>query len=57
VVEELTTATIKRMKELREDDRVERVWLVEGTIRFSLKTDHKPRTCYSVFGPLAEIIK
>lgn len=57
VVEELTAATIKRMKELREDDRVERVWSVEGAIRFSLKSDHKPRTCFNVFGPLAEIIK
>jgi hypothetical protein len=57
VVEELTAPTIKRMKELREDDRVERVWSVEGTIRFSLKSDHKPRTCFNVFGPLAEIIK
>jgi len=57
-VEELTASTIKRMKELREDDRVERVWSVEGSIRFCLKDDpSKPRTCYSVYGPISEIIK
>jgi hypothetical protein len=58
VVEELTAPTIRRMKELREDDRVERVWSVEGSIRFCLKSDPtKPRNCFSVFGPLADIIK
>ena len=58
IVEELTASTIKRMKELREDDRVERVWSVEGSIRFCLKDDpSKPRTCYSVYGPISEIIK
>jgi len=58
IVEELTNPTIKRMKELREDDRVERVWSVEGTIRFCLKDDpSKPRTCFNVFGPISDIIK
>ena len=31
IVEELTAPTIKRMKELREDERVNKVWSVDGS--------------------------
>ena len=58
VVEDLTSPTIKRMKELREDDRVEKVWTTEGSIRYTLKDDPaKPRTCPGVYTPINEFIK
>lgn len=58
IVEDLTPATIKKMKELREDDRVEKVWSTEGVIRFTLVSDpSKVRKCPGVFTPINEIIK
>ncbi len=58
IVEDLTSATLKKMKELRDDDRVEKVWTTEGQIRFTLvdapSRVHKFR---GVYAPLSEFIK
>jgi hypothetical protein len=35
VNEDLTPATMRKVKELRECERVERVWTIDGRIRFT----------------------
>ena len=58
IVEDLTKPTLTKMKELKEDKRVEKVWTVEGTIKFTLVG--KPNEIIklnSAFKPLAEILK
>jgi len=58
IVEDLTTPTLKKMKELREDDRVGKVWTTEGQIRFTLvDAPAKVLKCRGVYSPLSEIIK
>jgi hypothetical protein len=57
IVEDLTTPTLKKMKELREDERVAKVWTTEGQIRFTLVDDSKVHKCHGVFSPISEIIK
>ena len=58
IVEDLTVPTVKKMKELKEDRRVGKVWTVEGNIKYTLAD--KPDTIIklsSVFKPLNEILK
>jgi hypothetical protein len=58
IVEDLTSPTIKKMKELRADSRIEKVWSTEGSIRFTLKDDpSKPRTYPGAYTPINEFIK
>jgi hypothetical protein len=58
VVEDLTLPTLKKIKELRDDDRVTKVWTTEGAIRFTLKdTPDVVRKCPGAFAPLSEFIK
>ena len=58
IVEDLTPPTLKRMKEMKEDRRVEKVWTMEGSIKYTLAT--KPAVVCrlpSVFKPLNEFLK
>ena len=58
LVEDLTVPTLTKMKEMKNDTRVAKVWTMEGSIRFSLVT--KPdemRKMPSVFMPLADLLK
>jgi len=58
IVEDLTTATLSKMKELKEDDRIEKVWSTEGSIRFTLVADPaKVRKFPGAFTPINEAIK
>jgi regulator of replication initiation timing len=58
IVEDLTAATLAKMKELREDERIEKVWTTEGSIRFTLVADpEKVRKFPGAFTPLNEAIK
>ena len=58
IVEDLTTATLNKMKELRDDERVEKVWTTEGMIRYTLASDpDKIRKFPGAFTPLNEAIK
>jgi hypothetical protein len=58
IVEDLTTPTLNKMKELRADNRVGKVWTTEGQIRFTLvDAPSKVLKCRGVFSPLSEIIK
>ena len=41
VVEDLTHTNYARLKELIEDDRVEKVWTIQGQFRLVLKSDPK----------------
>jgi hypothetical protein len=57
-VEDLTLPTLKKLKELREDDRVSRAWTTEGAIRYILvATPEVVRKCPGAFAPLSEFIK
>jgi hypothetical protein len=57
-VEDLTTPTLNKMKELRADDRVGKVWTTEGQIRFTLvDAPSKVLKFRGVYAPLSEIIK
>ena len=58
LVEDLTVPTLTKMKEMKNDTRVAKVWTMEGSIRFTLVT--KPdemRKVSSVFMPLADLLK
>ena len=58
IVEDLTVPTVKKMKELKDDRRVGKVWTVEGNIKYTLAD--QPDTIIklsSVFKPLNEILK
>lgn len=58
IVEDLTPATLNKMKELREDHRVDKVWSTEGLIRFTLASDkEKVRKFPGAFTPVNEVIK
>jgi hypothetical protein len=58
IVEDLTTPTLNKMKELRADDRVGKVWTTEGQIRFTLvDAPSKVLKFRGVYSPLSEIIK
>ena len=58
LVEDLTLPTLKKLKELREDDRVSRAWTTEGAIRYILvATPEVVRKCPGAFAPLSEFIK
>jgi hypothetical protein len=57
-VEDLTAATLAKMKELKDDERIEKVWTTEGSIRFNLVADpERVRKLPGVFTPLNEAIK
>ena len=57
-MEDLTPATINKMKELREDERVDKVWSTEGLIRYTLVSDkEKVRKFPGAFTPLNDAIK
>jgi hypothetical protein len=46
------------MKELKEDERIEKVWTTEGSIRFTLVTDpEKVRKFPGAFTPISEVLK
>ena len=58
LVEDLTVPTLTKMKEMKNDTRVAKVWTMEGSIQFTLVT--KPdemRKVSSVFMPLADLLK
>ena len=58
IVEDLTIPTLNKMKELRADDRVGKVWTTEGQIRFTLvDAPSKVLKFRGVYAPLSEIIK
>ena len=58
LVEDLTVPTLHKMKELKNDTRVAKVWTMEGSIRFTLvaKPDEM-RKLPSVFMALADLLK
>jgi hypothetical protein len=58
IVEDLTAATLAKMKQLKNDERIEKVWTTEGSIRYTLVTDPE-RICKfpGAFTPLDEAIK
>ena len=56
--EDLTAPTSRMMKLLNADERVFRVWSIEGRLRFTLRSDNTTvHTVKSVFDPLNSIIK
>ena len=58
LLEDLTVPTLRRLKELKEDKRVQKVWTMEGNIKYTLGT--KPAlVCKmnSVYKPLEDILK
>jgi hypothetical protein len=58
IVEDLTAATLAKMKELKDDERIEKVWTTEGSIRFTLVADpERVRKFPGAFTPLNEAIK
>jgi hypothetical protein len=58
IVEDLTIPTLNKMKELRADDRVGKVWTTKGQIRFTLvDAPSKVFKFRGVYAPLSEIIK
>ena len=58
IVEDLTAATLAKMKELKEDERIEKVWTTEGSIRFTLVADpEKVRKFPGAFTPISEVLK
>ena len=58
IVEDLTSPTLKKLKDLRDDDRVSRAWTTEGAIRYTLvATPEVVRKCPGAFAPLSEFIK
>ncbi len=58
IVEDLTTPTLNKMKELRADNCVGKVWIMEGQIRFTLvDAPSKVLKFRGVYSPLSEIIK
>jgi hypothetical protein len=58
VVEDLTPANHKAMKDLQADDRVEKVWSVDGRLRLVLNGDDKSvKKVKSVFDPIDSIIQ
>ena len=58
IIEDLTPATLNKMKELREDHRVDKVWSTEGLIRYTLASDkEKVRKFPGAFTPVNEVIK
>ena len=58
IVEDLMVPTLHKMKELKNDTRVAKVWTMEGSIRFTLvaKPDEM-RKLPSVFMALADLLK
>jgi hypothetical protein len=57
VVEDLTPANHKAMKDLQADDRVEKVWSVDGRLRLVLNGEDKSvKKVKSVFDPIDSII-
>jgi hypothetical protein len=58
IVEDLMTAILNKMKELRDDERVEKVWTTKGMIRYTLASGpNKIRKFPGAFTPLNEAIK
>jgi hypothetical protein len=58
VVEDLTPANHKVMKDLQADDRVEKVWSVDGRLRLVLNGEDKSvKKVKSVFDPIDTIIQ
>jgi hypothetical protein len=58
IVEDLTGATLAKMKELKDDEGIEKVWTTEGAIRFTLVADpEKVRKFPGAFTPISEAIK
>ena len=58
IVEDLTIPTLNKMKELRDDERVEKVWTTKGMIRYTLASGpNKIRKFPGAFTPLNEAIK
>lgn len=58
LLEDLTVPTLRRLKELKEDTRVQKVWTMEGNIKYTLA--NKPAfVCKmnSVYKPLEDILK
>jgi hypothetical protein len=58
ISEDLTPATFKAMKQLRNSDQVAKVWSVEGQVRFTLAGDSSGtiKKVQSVFVPVDEMI-
>ena len=57
VVEDLTGPTYRKMKEMMESSLVEKVWSIDGRLRFTIpgsKTVHKVK---SIFADLSDIVK
>ena len=58
IVEDLTPANHKMMKDLQADERVEKVWSVDGRLRLVLNGDDKSvKKVKSVFDPIESIIQ
>jgi hypothetical protein len=58
IVEDLTPANHKTMKDLQADDRVEKVWSVDGRLRLVLNGEDKSvKKVKSVFDPIDSIIQ
>lgn len=56
ISEDLTPNCYKKVKELQRDERTDKVWTVDGKIRFSLKDDKSVYRVYSIFDPVDVII-
>jgi hypothetical protein len=56
MVEDLTQANYKMLKQLQEREEVSRVWTIEGRLRFVLKNNEKIFKVKSVFDPVDSII-
>ncbi len=57
LVEELTPASYKKLRELSLDERVERVWSAGGHLRFILREDKSLRLVKSVFESVDYIVE
>ena len=57
VVEDLTAITYKKMREMADCSDVEKVWSIDGKLRYTIPGDKTVRKVKSVFHSLADIIK
>jgi hypothetical protein len=58
LAEDLTIPTLKKLKELRDTDRVSRAWTTEGAIRYALVISSEvTRKCQGAFVPISEFLK
>ncbi len=58
LVEDLTGPTYKKLKEIQQDERVERAWTMDGSIRFTISGDKSGtiRRVKSIFDPIDVIL-